>query len=94
MTASFDDFKNREYALESPKFSSFAYLIDATRIFVASLRASTQYESIYKAEILCDDLEAAIVGWFVLLPTEKRELAVQPAMLDQLMFQAHMMMYT
>ena len=29
-----------------------------------------------------------------MLPNEKRELATQPVVLDQLMFQAHMMMYT
>ncbi|KAJ6445054.1 hypothetical protein O9K51_03456 [Purpureocillium lavendulum] len=92
--ASFDEYRNREYALDSPSYSSFAYFIDATRIFVDSLRAATQYESIHKAELLCGDLEAAVGGWFVMLPNEKRELATQPVVLDQLMFQAHMMMYT
>ncbi|KAE8374898.1 hypothetical protein BDV26DRAFT_268997 [Aspergillus bertholletiae] len=91
---SLSDYRNREYALETTQFSSFAYLIDATRIFVCSLRMATQYESLCKAELLCGDLEAAIVGWFVMLPPDKWELAAEPALLDQLIFQAHMMMYT
>ncbi|KAJ5428758.1 Transcription factor [Penicillium cf. griseofulvum] len=93
-TASSIDYRNREYALEATRFSSFAYLIDATRIFVCSLRVATQYENPSKAELLCSDLEASIVGWFVMLPPDKWELAVQPDLLDQLIFQAHMMMYT
>ncbi|KAJ5186444.1 hypothetical protein N7449_011208 [Penicillium cf. viridicatum] len=93
-TPSSTDYRTREYALDTIHFSSFAYLIDATRIFVSSLRVATQYENPYKAEILCSDLEASIVGWFVMLPPDKWQLAVQPVLLDQLMFQAHMMMYT
>lgn len=89
-----NDYRNREYALDTIHFSSFAYLIDATRIFVSSLREATQYENPHKAELLCSDLEASIVGWFVMLPPDKWQLAVQPVFLDQLIFQAHMMMYT
>ncbi|KAJ5861914.1 uncharacterized protein N7529_009224, partial [Penicillium soppii] len=93
-TFSSTDYRNRDYAVETTSFSSFAYLIDATRIFVSSLKAATQYKNLQKAELLCSDLEASIVGWFIMLPSDKWELAVQPVLLDQLIFQAHMMMYT
>ncbi|KAL7930677.1 hypothetical protein V8C35DRAFT_311934 [Trichoderma chlorosporum] len=92
--AALDDYRSREFALEDEPFSSFAYLIDATEIFIAALSASTQYQDITQAELLCGDLEARVVSWFLLLPLTKRELPVASGSMDQLMFQAHMMMYT
>ncbi|KAK4062884.1 transcriptional regulator family: Fungal Specific TF [Trichoderma harzianum] len=88
------DYRSREFALDDKPFSSFAYLIDATEIFIAALRASTQYQDIIEAESLCGDLEARIISWFLMLPLNKRELTVTPGLMDQLMFQSHMMMYT
>ncbi|KAI8667921.1 Zn(2)-C6 fungal-type domain-containing protein [Fusarium keratoplasticum] len=92
--ASWQDYCNREFALEDKNFSSFAYFIDANDIFVSSLRASYEFQDISDAEILCDNLEATIAGWFLMLPATKRGLCVKPASVDQLMFQAYMMMYT
>ncbi|QYS95348.1 Zn(2)-C6 fungal-type domain-containing protein [Trichoderma simmonsii] len=88
------DYRSREFALDDKPFSSFAYLIDATEIFIAALRASTQYQDIIEAESLCGDLEARVISWFLMLPLNKRELTVMPGLMDQLMFQSHMMMYT
>jgi hypothetical protein len=88
------DYRTREFALEDKSFSSFAYLIDATEIFIAALSASNRYQDITQAEVLCGDLEARVISWFLLLPLSKRELPVSPGSMDQLMFQAHMMMYT
>lgn len=93
-TTSMMEYKNREYALEEKLFSSFAYLIDASRIFVMSLRSAVYYQNYSKAEQECEDLEAHVVSWFLMLPPSKRELPVKPAKMDQLLFQAHMMMYT
>ncbi|UKZ50466.1 hypothetical protein TrVGV298_004729 [Trichoderma virens] len=93
-TAKLLDYRLREFALDDKSFSSFAYLIDATEIFIAALSASTQYQDIIQAEVLCGDLEARVISWFLLLPLSKRELPVAPGRMDQLMFQAHMMMYT
>ncbi|KAI5461858.1 hypothetical protein BGZ63DRAFT_386745 [Mariannaea sp. PMI_226] len=87
-------YQNREFALEERLFSSFAYFIDATDIFVSSLRASFGYESLCNAKSLCENLETTIAGWFVMLPSNKRELLINPVVLDQLLFQAHMMLYT
>ncbi|KAL7952137.1 hypothetical protein V8C42DRAFT_306237 [Trichoderma barbatum] len=92
--ATLHNYRTREFALEDKPFSSFAYLIDATEIFIAALGESTKYQDITQAEVLCGDLEARVISWFLLLPLEKRELPVAPGLLDQLMFQAHMMMYT
>ncbi|KAM0430442.1 hypothetical protein ACHAPT_005789 [Fusarium lateritium] len=91
---SWQDYCNREFALEDKTFSSFAYFIDANDIFVTSLRASHEFQDISEAEMLCDNLEATIAGWFLMLPPDKRGLCVKPASVDQLMFQAYMMMYT
>ncbi|KAL2126075.1 hypothetical protein VTI74DRAFT_1754 [Chaetomium olivicolor] len=93
---SLQDYHSREFALEERQFSSFAYFIDATDIFVSSLRASLGFDDISEAQVLVDNLEATIAGWFIMLPADKRRLVVKstPCLVDQLMFQAHMMMYT
>ncbi|KAK7414185.1 hypothetical protein QQX98_006971 [Neonectria punicea] len=93
-TVSWQEYTNREYALEEKQFSSFAYFIDATDIFVSSLRASLRLEDISKAEILSDNIEVTIAGWFVMLPPDKRGLVTKSTSVDQLMFQSHMMIYT
>jgi hypothetical protein len=80
--------------MQEKSFSSFAYYMDASVIFAATLHASLKFKMTSKAEILCDDLEAKIAGWFAMLPPSKRDLDVRPAFLDQLIFQSHMMMYT
>ncbi|RSL40869.1 hypothetical protein CEP53_013111 [Fusarium sp. AF-6] len=91
---SWQDYCNREFALEEKEFSSFAYFIDANDIFVSSLRASHEFQDVSEAETLCDNFEATIAGWFLMLPDSKRGLCIKPASVDQLMFQAYMMMYT
>ncbi|KAM0502476.1 hypothetical protein ACHAP8_004021 [Fusarium lateritium] len=86
--------KDREYDIQEKSFSSFAYFIDASVVFATTLHASTKFKAVSKAEVLCDNLEAKIAGWFTMLPPSKRELDSRPSFLDQLLFQSHMMMYT
>lgn len=88
------DYQCREYALDDKSFSSFTYLIDANRIYVKAIRSSTQYSGISQAEMICGNMEAEIASWFIMLPSSKRDLPVQQDAMDQLMFQAHIMMYT
>ncbi|EXL63319.1 hypothetical protein FOCG_01674 [Fusarium oxysporum f. sp. radicis-lycopersici 26381] len=90
----FAEYHNREYDMQEKQFSSFAYYIDASVIFATTLHASLKFKTTSKAEILCDNLEAKIAGWFAMLPPSKRDLDVRPAFLDQLILQSHMMMYT
>jgi hypothetical protein len=80
--------------LDDKSFSSFTYLIDANRIYVKSMRAATRYPSIVEAEVICSDMEAQVASWFLMLPPSKRDLHVKQDVMDQLMFQAHLMMYT
>lgn len=88
------DYQCREYALDDTSFSSFTYLIDANRIYVRAIRSSTQYSGVSQAEMICGNMEAEIASWFIMLPSSKRDLPVQQDAMNQLMFQAHIMMYT
>ncbi|KAF5604129.1 uncharacterized protein FSUBG_6902 [Fusarium subglutinans] len=88
------EYHSREYDMQEKSFSSFSYYIDASVIFATTLHASLKFMTTPKAEMMCDDLEAKIAGWFTMLPPSKRDLDVRPAFFDQLIFQAHMMMYT
>ncbi|KAJ3496943.1 hypothetical protein NLG97_g2288 [Lecanicillium saksenae] len=91
---SFEEYQNREYALLEQPFSSFAYYIEASTIYLESLQASTLYQSMSHAENVCSDWEATVVSWFLMLPSHLRELPANSTVPDQLMFQAHMMMHT
>lgn len=88
------EYQSREYALEDKPFSSFTYLIDANRIYVMAMRAAKGYPSIARAEIICSDMETQVASWFLMMPPSKRDLPVKQDVMDQLMFQAHLMMYT
>ncbi|KAH6668066.1 hypothetical protein F5X68DRAFT_265414 [Plectosphaerella plurivora] len=94
--ASIQDYLDQEFAFEEKSFSSFAYLINATEVFVSILGESFSFDDTHKAQIVVEDLEATIAAWYVMLPPGKRGLANRsgPSLVDQLMFQAHMMMYT
>lgn len=65
---------------------------------MSSLQASLGFQDLSKAQILVESLEVTIAAWFVMLPPDKRGLIMksgsESCLVDQLMFQAHMMMYT
>ena len=63
---------------------------------MSSLQASLGFQDLSKAQILVESLEVTIAAWFVMLPPDKRGLVMKSGscLVDQLMFQAHMMMYT
>lgn len=93
---SIQDYIDQEFALEEKSFSSFAYFINATEVFVSVLGDSFSFDDTHKAQIVVENLEATIAAWYVMLPPGKRGLAKKsgPCLVDQLMFQAHMMMFT
>ncbi|KAH7377244.1 hypothetical protein B0T11DRAFT_347751 [Plectosphaerella cucumerina] len=94
--ASIQDYVDQEFALEEKSFSSFAYFINATEVFVSVLGDSFRFDDAHKAQNAVENIEATIAAWYVMLPPGKRGLGNKPGpcLVDQLMFQAHMMMFT
>ncbi|KAI0532147.1 hypothetical protein GGR58DRAFT_491299 [Xylaria digitata] len=85
-----DDFDTREFAPENQLFSSFAYLIGATRSIALALSAGSPDASNWLSPKTIAEVDAIIDGWFLLLPKSKREVLKEGNVVDELMFQAQM----
>ncbi|KAI0419459.1 hypothetical protein F5X98DRAFT_335179 [Xylaria grammica] len=85
-----DDFDSREFAPETQCFSSFAYLIGATRSIALALSAGAPDASNWLSPNTIAEVDAIIDGWFLLLPKSKREVVKEGNVVDELMFQAQM----
>ncbi|KAL7966111.1 hypothetical protein HDV63DRAFT_413380 [Trichoderma sp. SZMC 28014] len=85
----------REYddrGLNEESFSSYAYLIDATRILGTTLAAGdTANESPYS---LVKNAEANLMSWHLYLPQRKRDPVRRDGTVDEVLFKAHMVMNT
>ncbi|KAI0870917.1 hypothetical protein GGS24DRAFT_473383 [Hypoxylon argillaceum] len=85
-----DDFDSREFGPENQTFSSFAYLIGATRSIALALSAGAPDASNWLSPKTIAEVDAIIDGWFLLLPKSKREVLKEGNVVDELMFQAQM----
>ncbi|KAK5626323.1 hypothetical protein RRF57_002038 [Xylaria bambusicola] len=85
-----DDFETREFGPENQRFSSFAYLIGATRSIALALSAGSPDCSNWLSPKTIAEVDAIIDGWFLLLPKSKKEVLKEGNIVDELMFQAHM----
>jgi hypothetical protein len=85
----------REYddrGLNDEGFSSFAYLIDATRILGTTLAAGDiSNKSPYS---LVKNAEANLMSWDLHLPQAKRDPFQPDGTVDEVLFKAHMVMNT
>lgn len=78
--------------LNEESFSSYAYLIDATRILGTTLAAGdTANESPYS---LVKNAEANLMSWHLYLPQRKRDPARRDGTIDEVLFKAHMAVNT
>ncbi|KAI8631289.1 hypothetical protein F5Y19DRAFT_25811 [Xylariaceae sp. FL1651] len=85
-----DDFDSREFGPENQTFSSFAYLIGATRNIALALSAGLPDASNWLSPKTIAEVDAIIDGWFLLLPKSKKEVLREGSVVDELMFQAQM----
>ncbi|KAF2964870.1 hypothetical protein GQX73_g8705 [Xylaria multiplex] len=85
-----EDFDTREFGPENQSFSSFAYLIGATRSIALALSAGAPDASNWLSPKTIAEVDAIIDGWFLLLPKSKREVLKEDNVVDELMFQAQM----
>ncbi|KAI0408340.1 hypothetical protein F4802DRAFT_408378 [Xylaria palmicola] len=85
-----EDFESREFEPENQTFSSFAYLIGATRSIALALSAGSPDASNWLSPKTIAEVDAIIDGWFLLLPKSKREVLKEDDVVDELMFQAQM----
>jgi Fungal specific transcription factor domain len=92
------EYDNREFAVNTNGdmtigFSSFAQLIGLCRCFDMTLAEGlpNDEDSIYR---ISRETDAAVAAWLLLLPRNQRELIHKDGKVDELMFQANMLMHT
>jgi hypothetical protein len=90
---SIPDYESREFHANSTSFSSFAELIGIVRSldFVLAERWQTGTEA---ANRVCANADTTILAWLLLLPPQKQSLVRGDGSVDQLLFRAHMLVYT
>ncbi|CRK40792.1 hypothetical protein HYQ45_018228 [Verticillium longisporum] len=89
-----DEFDSREFLPETPPFSSFAYLIGAVRCasLALSRTSSVKPDEVSSLHIL-EAADSAIDGWLLLLPEDKKRTIDASGNIDELMFQAHLIIH-
>ncbi|RAL06955.1 putative C6 transcription factor [Aspergillus homomorphus CBS 101889] len=87
------DFDCREFALDDPVFSSFTYLIGAARC--AALAISTAPRNTVKEDStrVIQTADSILDGWLLLLPQSRKQLMSKTGEIDELMFQAHLLIH-
>ena len=90
MPNTLEDFENREFATVDYVYSSFAYLVGAMRCVASAFSATAQDSSPNVSGKVVQDVDSIVDGWFLLLPTSKRQVMGKDGLIDELMFQAHM----
>lgn len=81
------DFDNRVFADEDTEFSSYSYRIDAVRLLGRVLLLS---ESATGQEDIVESVDARIASWNHHVPESKMELIRADGTIDEMMFQARM----
>lgn len=84
---SLQEFDDRYFALETTVFSSFAYRIDAVRILGQVLAVGQGSDP---EDPKADAADASLVNWGLHLPECKKELVGEDRRVDEILFQAHM----
>ena len=87
------DFDNREFAAEDVSFSSFAYLIGAVRCaataIVSTPKGPVDEMSLHVIQVADSMIEA----WLLLLPKNRASAMTEDGTVDELMFQAHLLIH-
>lgn len=85
---SVEEFDCRHFEEESdPGFSSYTYRIEAVRVLGKVLQAGQSFES---SDPYVDAADASLVNWGLYLPESKKELVGRDMKVDEMLFQAHM----
>lgn len=81
-------FQSRVFASHEIAFSSFAYRIEAIRLLgtILAVGQTARAEDNDRVE----SIDASLTSWLLNLPYSKREVVDQDVKIDEMLFQAHM----
>jgi hypothetical protein len=88
-----EDFDCREFFEEEVTFSSFAYLIGAVRCAAFAISTSPKNATKQDSEHMIQSADSVIDAWTLLLPRAQKPVMKKDGRIDELMFQAHMLIH-
>ncbi|EKJ73826.1 hypothetical protein FPSE_05949 [Fusarium pseudograminearum CS3096] len=87
-----EDFDSREFAENDIPFSSFAYLIGAVRAAALAISVTPKKVKRQDSERMIQVADAVIDAWLLLLPKERKVMR-NDGSIDELMFQANLLVH-
>lgn len=87
------DFECREFAAEDMSFSSFAYLIGAIKCAALAISISPKVAAKEDSADMIQSADSIIDGWSLLLPKDSKQVMTKTGNIDELMFQAHLLIH-
>ncbi|WDK18013.1 hypothetical protein CGRA01v4_09298 [Colletotrichum graminicola] len=85
-----EDFDFREFAPEDTSFSSFAYLITAVRCAALAISTTPKVARREDSTQIIQNADSVIDGWSLLLPRDRKQVMTKTGEIDELLFQAHL----
>ncbi|KAK2023246.1 hypothetical protein LX32DRAFT_667476 [Colletotrichum zoysiae] len=86
-----EDFDYREFASEDSSFSSFAYLITAVRCAALAISTAPKVTNREDSTHIIQNADSIIEGWSLLLPRDRKQVMEKTGEIDELLFQAHLL---
>ncbi|KAK2608181.1 hypothetical protein N8I77_006805 [Diaporthe amygdali] len=93
VSKSLADFDCREFAPEGSSFSSFAYLIGAVRCAALAISTSPKNAAKEDSAGMIQSADSIIEAWSLLLPKDLKQLMTKTGDIDELIFQAHLLIH-
>ncbi|KAJ4117537.1 hypothetical protein NW768_010900 [Fusarium equiseti] len=87
-----EDFECREFADEDIAFSSFAYLIGAVRAAALAISVTPKRATKQDSERMIQSADSVMDAWVLLLPKDKKVMK-DDGSIDELMFQAQLLIH-
>ncbi|KXH42559.1 hypothetical protein CNYM01_11647 [Colletotrichum nymphaeae SA-01] len=86
-----EEFDLRELASEDTSYSSFAYLISAVRCAALAISTTPKLVTREDSMRMIEEADSIIDGWVSLLPEDRRHVMSKTGEINELMFQAHLL---
>lgn len=88
-----EEFNHREFIPSSVHFSSFAYLIGAVQCAATAISITPKIAAVEDSMHLIQAVDCSLDGWRLLLPQEHKHVMNPDGEIDELMFQAHLLIH-
>ncbi|RSM19647.1 hypothetical protein CDV31_001534 [Fusarium ambrosium] len=88
-----EEFDCREFASDDTSFSSFAYLISAVRCAALAISIAPKVAVKEASTQVIEAADSVIDAWLLLLPKDDKQVISKTGVIDELMFQAHLVIH-